>query len=165
MITLRMGSHDPHVIFLQRMLNNALVHDRSIAVLDEDGAFGRLTDAALRRFQSTYSGPAGRLVPDGVAGPLSWRALGLVTEIVQYFSDRIKLKPIEAEALLAGKPWLVVDEPSEGLDPDTERALCQRLAAWLDQTGTGLVLVSHRSGLHALARQVVRLLPVSGGRG
>lgn len=26
----------------------------------------------------------------------------LVTEIVQYFSDRIKLKPIEAEALLAG---------------------------------------------------------------
>ncbi|WP_202905581.1 peptidoglycan-binding protein [Cypionkella psychrotolerans] len=82
MITLRMGSHDPHVVFLQRMLNNALVHDRSIAVLDEDGAFGRLTDAALRRFQSTYTGPVGRLVPDGVAGPLSWRALGLVTELV-----------------------------------------------------------------------------------
>ena len=70
MITLRMGSHDPHVVFLQRMLNHALVHDRSIAVLDEDGAFGRLTDGALRRFQSTYT------VPDGVAGPLSWRALG-----------------------------------------------------------------------------------------
>ncbi len=82
MITLRMGSHDPHVVFLQRMLNNALVHDRTIAVLDEDGDFGRLTDAALRRFQSTYTGPVGRLVPDGVAGPLSWRALGLVTELV-----------------------------------------------------------------------------------
>lgn len=66
-----------------------------------------------------------------------------------------------ARALLARKPWLVLDEPSEGLDPETERMLCQRLAVWLDQTGTGLVLVSHRSGLHALARQVVMLAPVS----
>ncbi|GLS86042.1 hypothetical protein GCM10010873_10160 [Cypionkella aquatica] len=82
MITLRIHSHDPHVIFLQRLLNNALVNDRTIAVLDEDGAFGRLTDTALRRFQSTYTGPVGRLVSDGVAGPLTWRALGLTTELV-----------------------------------------------------------------------------------
>ena len=81
MITLRMGSRDPHVVFLQRMLNNALAHDRSIATLVEDGNFGRLTDAALRRFQSTYSGPVGRLTSDGVAGPTNWRALGLVTEL------------------------------------------------------------------------------------
>ena len=66
-----------------------------------------------------------------------------------------------ARALLAQKPWLVLDEPSEGLDPETEHALCQRLSAWLDRTGTGLVLVSHRSGLHALARQMVTLDPVS----
>lgn len=66
-----------------------------------------------------------------------------------------------ARALLARKPWLVLDEPSEGLDPETERALCQRLSAWLDKTGTGLILVSHRSGLHALAGQVVTLVPVS----
>jgi ATP-binding cassette subfamily C protein CydC len=66
-----------------------------------------------------------------------------------------------ARALLARKPWLVLDEPSEGLDPETERALCQLLAVWLNETGTGLVLVSHRSGLHALARQVVTLVPVS----
>lgn len=66
-----------------------------------------------------------------------------------------------ARALLAQKPWLVLDEPSEGLDPETERALCQRLSAWLDRTGTGLVLVSHRNGLHSLARQMVTLDPVS----
>lgn len=66
-----------------------------------------------------------------------------------------------ARALLARKPWLVLDEPSEGLDPETERALCQRLSAWLDATGTGLVLVSHRSGPQALARQAVALGPVS----
>lgn len=67
-----------------------------------------------------------------------------------------------ARALLAGRPWLVLDEPSEGLDPVTERALGQRLSAWLDATGTGLVLVSHRTGLHALARQTASLVPVSG---
>ena len=47
------------------------------------------------------------------------------------------------------------------LPPETERALSQHLSAWLDKTGTGLVLVSHRSGLHPLARQVVTLVPVS----
>lgn len=70
-----------------------------------------------------------------------------------------------ARALLAAKPWLVLDEPSEGLDPETELALCQRLSAWLDKTGTGLVLVSHSSGLHLLARQVVTLVPISALRG
>ena len=70
-----------------------------------------------------------------------------------------------ARALLAAKPWLVLDEPSEGLDPETELALCQRLSAWLDKTGTGLVLVIHRSGLHLLARQVVTLVPISALRG
>ena len=69
-----------------------------------------------------------------------------------------------ARALLARKPWLVLDEPSEGLDPETERALCQRLAVWLNETGTGLVLVSHRSSLHALARKVIVLAHVSAGR-
>ena len=55
----------------------------------------------------------------------------------------------------------MLDEPSEGLDPDTESALCQRLSRWLDNTGTGLVLVSHRSGLHSLVSQLIMLPPVS----
>lgn len=81
MITLRMGSRDPHVVFLQRLLNNALVHDRTVPVLDEDGAFGQLTLTNVYRFQNTYSGPMGRLNPDGVVGPATWRALGLTVEV------------------------------------------------------------------------------------
>lgn len=58
-----------------------------------------------------------------------------------------------ARALLANKPWLVLDEPSEGLDGATEARLATQLADWLKATGTGLILVSHRTGLHGLADQ------------
>lgn len=56
-----------------------------------------------------------------------------------------------ARALLAGRPWLLLDEPSEGLDAATEADLVARLGSWLDATGTGLLLVSHRRAPLALA--------------
>ncbi len=59
-----------------------------------------------------------------------------------------------ARAMLAGKPWLVLDEPSEGLDLKTKNAVALGLDAWLRETGTGLVLVNHRSGLDWLAQRV-----------
>ncbi|MCT2399956.1 amino acid ABC transporter ATP-binding/permease protein [Novosphingobium mangrovi (ex Huang et al. 2023)] len=62
-----------------------------------------------------------------------------------------------ARALLAGRPWLVLDEPSEGLDSATERQLAANLSAWLDRTGTGLILVSHREGLRGLAASTFAL--------
>ena len=62
-----------------------------------------------------------------------------------------------ARALLAGRPWLVLDEPSEGLDAATERALINRLDEWLRKTGTGLLLVSHRPAMSALADQIVQI--------
>ena len=55
-----------------------------------------------------------------------------------------------ARAILAGKPWLLLDEPSEGLDIVTETRLARRLDTWLRETGTGLVVVSHRRALLAL---------------
>lgn len=123
-----------------------------------------------------------RLARPGITEPKMWAALdtACLAQTVRSLHDGLdqwlgdngarlsggqRKRLALARALLADKPWLVLDEPSEGLDPDTERALYQRLSSWLDATGTGLVLVSHRSGLHALTRQVVRLLPVSGGRG
>ncbi|MFT3977136.1 MAG: ATP-binding cassette domain-containing protein, partial [Sphingomonas bacterium] len=66
-----------------------------------------------------------------------------------------------ARALLAGKPWLLLDEPSEGLDMATEARLRDRLDLWLRETGTGLVVVSHRPALLALAgpEHILRVAP------
>jgi ATP-binding cassette subfamily C protein CydC len=73
-----------------------------------------------------------------------------------------KRRLVLARALLAGKPWLVLDEPSEGLDPATEATVIARLDGWLARTGTGLVLVSHRPAMAALAGdRVVDLAPPS----
>lgn len=58
-----------------------------------------------------------------------------------------------ARAMLAGRPWLLLDEPSEGLDPQTEAQVRANLDAWLKETGTGLILVTHRAAMHPLASQ------------
>lgn len=63
-----------------------------------------------------------------------------------------------ARALLAKRPWLLLDEPTEGLDSATEAALVSALAAWLDATETGLLIASHRTAPLALASSEV---PVS----
>lgn len=58
-----------------------------------------------------------------------------------------------ARALLAGRPWLLLDEPSEGLDPQTEQEVGARLDQWLKATGMGLILVTHRDAMLPLGQQ------------
>lgn len=62
-----------------------------------------------------------------------------------------------ARALLRPAPWLVLDEPTEGLDGATERALIAALGARLRHTGQGLLLVSHRPAPLHLCRTLIDL--------
>ncbi len=60
-----------------------------------------------------------------------------------------------ARAYLGAAPWLLLDEPTEGLDADTEAIVVARLDARLARSGQGLVIVSHRAAAAALATCVV----------
>jgi ATP-binding cassette subfamily C protein CydC len=64
-----------------------------------------------------------------------------------------------ARALLRDAPWLLLDEPTEGLDPATEALVVQRLDARLKRTGQGLILVSHRAAPRALCDQQLPIAP------
>ncbi|WP_267350398.1 ATP-binding cassette domain-containing protein [Sphingomonas sp. GM_Shp_2] len=55
-----------------------------------------------------------------------------------------------ARAYLADAPWLLLDEPGEGLDAASEALVAARLSARLARTGQGVVLVSHRPALLAI---------------
>ncbi len=67
-----------------------------------------------------------------------------------------------ARALLAGRQWLLLDEPTEGLDAATEAEVVVRLGAWLDRTGTGLIVASHRVAPLALADRAVEATALTG---
>ncbi len=55
-----------------------------------------------------------------------------------------------ARAYLADAPWLLLDEPGEGLDVAVAAQVARRLDARLTRTGQGMILVSHRPVLSAL---------------
>lgn len=55
-----------------------------------------------------------------------------------------------ARAYLADAPWLLLDEPGEGLDVAVAAQVARRLDARLKRTGQGMILVSHRPVLSAL---------------
>ena len=78
MDTLRVGSSGFKVQYLQRLLNKALARDHAAGTrLSEDGAYGPLTEAAVRAFQTRRRS----ITVDGTAGSQTWGALGLGLEL------------------------------------------------------------------------------------
>ena len=67
-----------------------------------------------------------------------------------------------ARAYLRDAPWLVLDEPTEGLDADTEARVLVSLARRLSAGRQGLILVSHRSSPLALCDRLYRTARLAG---
>ena len=62
-----------------------------------------------------------------------------------------------ARAYLRDAPWLVLDEPTEGLDRETEARVLDGLVRRIASRRQGLILVSHRSAPTALCDRVIDL--------
>ena len=62
-----------------------------------------------------------------------------------------------ARAYLRDAPWLVLDEPTEGLDAATEAQVLGRLQNRLAARGQGLILISHRASPMALCNRSIRV--------
>lgn len=109
----------------------------ALPTADDEALWAALEDADLA--ERVRAAPAGLNAPLGENGArLSGgerRRLGL------------------ARAYLRPAPWLVLDEPTEGLDAATEARVLERLAQRLERTGQGLILVSHRPAPLALCDQ------------
>ncbi len=64
-----------------------------------------------------------------------------------------------ARAYLRDAPWLVLDEPTEGLDSENEALVLDGLVRHLSSSRQGLILVSHRSAPTAVCDQVIEVSP------
>lgn len=94
----------------------------------DDDLWAALADAALE--------DRIRAAPEGLGAPVGENGARLSG------GERRRLGL--ARAYLRDAPWLILDEPTEGLDAATECQVLERLERRLARTGQGLILVSHR---------------------
>ena len=138
----------------------------------------------LRRPLFAYAAQDVRLLDDSwrrnllLAGPADEAALWAALEDAQ-LADRVRAEPQGldapvgpngerlsggerrrlglARAFLRNAPWLVLDEPTEGLDAETEARVLAALDRRLADGGQGLILVSHRPAPMRLCPLQVRV--------
>lgn len=68
-----------------------------------------------------------------------------------------------ARAYLRSAPWLVLDEPTEGLDAACEARVIEGLRRRLDRSGQGLVVISHRPAIHSLCDASIEVMGLESG--
>jgi ATP-binding cassette subfamily C protein CydC len=68
-----------------------------------------------------------------------------------------------ARAYLRSAPWLVLDEPTEGLDALCEARVIEGLRRRLDRSGQGLIVISHRPALRSLCDTAIEVLGLQAG--
>ncbi|WP_420471524.1 amino acid ABC transporter ATP-binding/permease protein [Brevundimonas sp. FT23042] len=138
----------------------------------------------LRRPLFAYAAQDVRLLDDSwrrnllLAGPADEAALWAALEDAQ-LADRVRAEPQGldapvgpngerlsggerrrlglARAFLRNAPWMVLDEPTEGLDAETEARVLAALDRRLADGGQGLILVSHRPAPMRLCPLQVRV--------
>jgi ATP-binding cassette subfamily C protein CydC len=110
--------------------DNLLLAD---AAATDDALYAALHDAALD--------VRVRAMPHGLD---SW-----IGEDGARLSGGERRRLVLARALIRPAPWLLLDEPTEGLDAGTEKLVVQRLRARLRRRGQGAMIVSHRPALLA----------------
>ncbi len=80
-----------------------------------------------------------------------------VTEDAALLSAGERARLALARAVLAGRPWVLLDEPTAHLDPITRRIIGDVIAALA--VDAGVVVVSHDAEVVALADRVLELAP------
>jgi len=113
-----------------RLISGTVADNLRLAASDaaDDALWAALTDAQLDARV--------RRLPQGLD---SW-----IGDAGETLSGGERRRLSLARAYLRPAPWLLLDEPTEGLDRETERALIAALEARLTRTGQGLIVVSHR---------------------
>ncbi|WP_292105151.1 ATP-binding cassette domain-containing protein [Brevundimonas sp.] len=125
-----------------RLLDGTVRQNLLLAGPADDAALWRaLEDAALAdRIQAD---PRGLDAPVGAGG--------------EFLSGGERRRLGLARAYLRNAPWLLLDEPTEGLDAATEGRVLEALERRLARTGQGLLIVSHHPAPLSLCQVMVEV--------
>jgi zinc transport system ATP-binding protein len=139
---------------------------RTLGYLAQRSEVGGAAPATVREIVS-----AGRLATGGLLGPMRGRDRGLVTEAIERvgltdvadapmrtLSGGMQQRAFIAKALAGQPSLLVLDEPTTGVDAESQESLAALLDRLHSELGVTILYVSHEFG--AVERFVERLVLV-----